>query len=51
MERPPIFTGAATALVTPLNENGVDYENFKKLMNDEVAYNKTALCFFDLSRY
>ena len=23
-----IFTGAATAIVTPLNEKGVDYEKF-----------------------
>ena len=30
MERKPIFTGAASALITPMNENGVDYENFKR---------------------
>lgn len=36
MERKPIFTGAATALVTPLNENGVDYESFRKLINWQI---------------
>ncbi len=36
MERKPIFTGAATALVTPLNENGVDYDSFKKLINWQI---------------
>ena len=28
----PIFRGAATALVTPFTETGVDYENFGRLM-------------------
>ncbi len=36
MERKPIFTGAASALVTPLNSNGVDYENFRKLINWQI---------------
>lgn len=36
MERKPIFTGAATALVTPLNENGVDYDSFKRLINWQI---------------
>ncbi len=36
MERKPIFTGAASALVTPMNANGVDYENFKKLINWQI---------------
>lgn len=36
MERKPIFTGAATALVTPLNENGVDYDSFRKLINWQI---------------
>ena len=30
MTKNPIFTGAATALVTPLTEKGVDYETVKK---------------------
>lgn len=36
MERKPIFTGAASAIITPMNENGVDYENFKKLLNWQI---------------
>ena len=28
-----IFTGAATAIVTPLNENGVDYESYGRLID------------------
>ncbi len=36
MERKPIFTGAASALVTPMNANGVDYENFRKLINWQI---------------
>ena len=28
-----VFTGAATAIVTPLNENGVDYEQFGRLID------------------
>ena len=33
MTKNPIFRGAATALVTPLNENGVDYVQLKKLID------------------
>ncbi len=36
MERKPIFTGAASAIITPTNENGVDYENFEKLLNWQI---------------
>ncbi len=32
-----IFTGAATAIVTPLNENGVDYESFGRLIDWQIA--------------
>lgn len=32
-----IFTGAATAIITPLNENGVDYEQFGKLIEWQIA--------------
>ena len=31
-----IFEGAATAIVTPLNENGVDFENFGKLIEWQI---------------
>ena len=36
MTKNPIFTGAATALVTPLTENGVDYAAFEKLINWQI---------------
>ena len=32
-----IFTGAATAIVTPLNENGIDYEKFAALIEWQIA--------------
>ena len=31
-----VFTGAATAIVTPLNENGVDYESFERLIEWQI---------------
>ena len=36
MTKNPIFTGAATALVTPLNERGVDYPALEKLINWQI---------------
>ena len=36
MKKETIFTGAASALVTPLNENGVDYENFGRLIDWQI---------------
>ena len=32
-----VFTGAATAIVTPLTENGVDYEQFGRLIEWQIA--------------
>ena len=32
-----IFTGAATAIVTPMNEAGVDYEQFGRLIDWQIA--------------
>jgi len=32
----PIFRGAATALITPLTENGVDYETFGRLIDWQI---------------
>ena len=43
MTNKPIFTGAATALVTPLNENGVDYAAFEKLINWQIQQGIDAL--------
>ena len=32
-----VFTGAATAIVTPLSDNGVDYESFGRLIDWQLA--------------
>ena len=31
-----VFTGAATAIITPLNENGIDFESFDKLIEWQI---------------
>ncbi len=38
-----IFTGVATALVTPMNENGVDYEAFARLIDWQIEEGINAL--------
>ena len=43
MTKNPIFRGAATALVTPLNENGVDYVQLKKLIDWQIVQGIDAL--------
>lgn len=43
MKQYSIFKGAASALVTPLTENGVDWENFEKLLNWQVESGISAL--------
>ena len=43
MERKPIFKGAASAIITPMNENGVDYESFRKLLNWQIEEGIDAL--------
>jgi len=43
MKKQTIFQGAATALVTPLNENGVDYENLGKLIDWQIEKGIDAL--------
>ena len=32
-----VFTGAATAIITPLNANGIDYESFGRLIDWQLA--------------
>ena len=32
-----VFTGAATAIITPLNENGIDFEQFARLIEWQIA--------------
>ena len=36
MTKNPIFCGAASALITPLTENGVDYDQLKKLIDWQI---------------
>lgn len=43
MEKKHIFTGTATALVTPMNESGVDYEALGNLIDWQVASGVKAL--------
>ncbi len=43
MTNDPIFRGAATALITPLNANGVDYEAFGKLIDWQIEQGINAL--------
>ena len=43
MTKNPIFRGAATALVTPLNENGIDYVQLKKLIDWQINQGIDAL--------
>ncbi len=43
MSKNPVFRGAATALVTPLNESGVDYETFGRLIDWQIGAGISAL--------
>lgn len=43
MMKQPIFRGAATALVTPLTENGIDYEQFGRLVDWQIEEGIDAL--------
>lgn len=43
MAKQTIFKGAATALVTPLNENGVDFENLGRLIDWQIDQGIDAL--------
>ena len=38
-----VFTGIATALITPLNENGIDYELFGRLVDWQIESGIDAL--------
>lgn len=38
-----VFTGVATAIVTPLTANGVDYESFEKLIEWQIAEGVNAI--------
>ncbi len=43
MAKNSVFRGAATALITPLNESGVDYESFGKLIDWQIEKGINAL--------
>lgn len=43
MTKKTVFAGAATAIVTPLDENGVDYEKFGKLIDWQIESGINAL--------
>ena len=43
MTEHPIFKGAGTALITPLNENGVDYEAFGRVIDWQIEQGIDAL--------
>lgn len=43
MGKQPIFTGVATALITPMNATGVDYESFGRLIDWQIASGVNAL--------
>jgi 4-hydroxy-tetrahydrodipicolinate synthase len=43
MTKKPIFKGAASAIITPLNEQGVDYPAFEKMLRWQVASGIDAL--------
>ena len=43
MKKESIFTGAATAVVTPMNAQGVDYDAFERMLNWQVEQGIDAL--------
>ena len=43
MEKKTVFTGAATALITPLTEDGIDYVAFERLINWQIDEGINAL--------
>ena len=43
MAKTTIFEGAATALITPMNEKGIDYPNLKKLIDWQIEQGIDAL--------
>ena len=43
MVKEPVFRGAATALITPLNKNGVDFRSLGKLIDWQIEKGIDAL--------
>lgn len=46
MKQKPIFQGVATALITPLTEQGIDYERFGRLIDWQIEQGVNALVIF-----
>ena len=49
MRSKTIFRGAATALITPLTEQGIDYEAFRRVIEYQIAEGISALVIFGTS--
>ena len=43
MSHQPIFKGVGTAIITPMTKMGVDYENYKKLLNWQIESGVNAI--------
>ena len=41
--KPIVFTGAAVAIITPFNENGIDFESFGKIIDDQIENGTDAI--------
>ncbi len=41
--KPIVFTGAAVAIITPFNENGIDFDCFGKIIDDQIANGTDAI--------
>lgn len=46
MKQKPIFQGVATALITPLTEQGIDYDRFGRLIDWQIEQGVNALVIF-----
>ncbi len=41
--KPIVFTGAAVAIITPFNENGIDFDSFGKIIDDQIENGTDAI--------
>ena len=48
MRKNTIFTGSATALITPFTQNGVDYDAFGRLIDFQIENGTDALVICEL---
>ncbi|MDR3767576.1 MAG: dihydrodipicolinate synthase family protein, partial [Butyricicoccus sp.] len=39
----PVFTGAGVAIVTPFNETGINYDEFKKIIDHQIENGTDAI--------